>query len=201
MTADHLWYVGYGSNLLRERFHTYLLGSTTNASYGSHVAASSVALPVQEKWLWIDHALYFAGISRRWTGSPAFVSWERTPGTPSLAHAYLIERNQFAHVAAVENGMPSVDLSAPLDAVDVGDWVPLESVQGGKYDALLRLDDIDGISAWTVTSSIVRERGLPAERYLDTVRRGLGQSLIEVDVPAYLDAALERSATITLPDR
>ncbi|MGU3434141.1 hypothetical protein ACNHUS_14105 [Actinomycetes bacterium M1A6_2h] len=198
-----LWYVSYGSNLLAERFQTYLTGSSASSSYGLHRPSPDPSLPVDDRWLWIDHALYFAGVSKRWGGSSAFLSWEQSPAAPTLAHAYLIEKDQFAHVAATENGVDHVILP---DEVAVGDWATIGlsttvEAHRGKYDALLRLPDIDGTPAWTVTSSVVRERGAPSETYRATIARGLGDSPIPIDGESYLDTAVERSRFITLPGR
>jgi hypothetical protein len=75
-----------------------------------------------------------------------------------------------------------------------------ESVRG-KYNALLRLPDIDGRPAFTLTSSTVREPGEPSSRYLSTIRRGLLGADLDLDVDTYLDAAIERSAQITSAHR
>ena len=69
----------------------------------------------------------------------------------------------------------------------------------GKYDALLRLPDIDGVPAVTLTSTVTRERGEPSQRYLDTIRRGLAACPLDFDHDLYLATAVERSATMTLP--
>ncbi|MBY4131629.1 hypothetical protein HQO83_24870 [Rhodococcus fascians] len=203
--SDRLWYVSYGSNLLRERFHTYLTGSDELSEFGAHPPAPSTALPADQRWLWIDHALYFAGVSRRWTGASAFVSTTVDPANPSVARGYLIERTQFAHLAAVENVAPYIDVGA-THTLAIGQWSRLavdrrgESFRG-KYDALLRLPDIDGHPAFTLTSSITREPGEPSSRYVSTIRRGLLSAALDLDVDAYLRAAVERSAQITSAHR
>lgn len=203
--TDRLWYVSYGSNLLRERFFTYLTGSDDSSEFGAHPTAPSTALPAEEKWLWIDHALYFAGVSKRWTGSSAFVATTVDATNRSVAHGYLVDRRQFAHLAAVENVVESVDIGA-TETLAIGQWSQLavdregENFRG-KYDALLRLPDLGGQPAFTLTSSIVREPGEPSSRYLSTIRRGLLSASIDLDVDAYLQAAIERSGTITSEHR
>lgn len=197
-----IWYVSYGSNLLAERFHTYLTGSDATSPFGAHPAAPSAELPLDERWLWLDHALYFAGVSKRWTGSAAFVSHHAGSGE-SIAHAYLIEDCQFAHLVAIENAVEKVVPLAP-SSLETGAYTVLDidrrgDTFRGKYDALLRLPDIDGTPAVTVTSSAMRERGAPADRYLDTIRRGLETSPFDIDADAYLGDAIARSATISVP--
>ncbi|QII05496.1 hypothetical protein BH93_09005 [Rhodococcoides fascians A25f] len=203
--SERLWYVSYGSNLLQERFHTYLTGSDEHSEFGAHPPAPAASLPTEQRWLWIDHALYFAGVSRRWTGASAFVSTKVDPANRSVAHGYLIERTQFAHLAAVENVVAAIDVGA-TETLAVGQWSQLEVDREGesfrgKYDALLRLPDIDGIPAFTLTSSIVREPGAPSSRYRSTIRRGLLSAALDVDVDAYLEAAVERSAEFTSAHR
>ncbi|OZD02447.1 hypothetical protein CH275_17650 [Rhodococcus sp. 06-235-1A] len=203
--SDQLWYVSYGSNLLRERFFTYLTGADESSEFGAHPTAPTPALPAEETWLWVDHALYFAGVSRRWTGASAFVSTTVDAANRSVGHGYLIERAQFAHLAAVENVVASIDVGA-TETLAIGQWSQLavdrtgESFRG-KYDALLRLPDIDGLPAFTLTSSIVREPGEPSSRYLATIRRGLASGVFDLDVDAYLDKAVQRSAEITSAHR
>ncbi|MBY3794434.1 hypothetical protein HQP42_18775 [Rhodococcus fascians] len=194
--TDRLWYVAYGSNLLRERFSVYLTGSEDGSEFGAHPPAPSSAAVEAERWLWIDHALYFAGVSRRWTGASAFVSLNTDPAYPSLVHGYLIDSVQLAHVASVENVVDSVDISA-VESLSIDEWAALDidrrgEAYRGKYDALLRLPDIDGLLAFTLTSSIVREHGEPSSKYLSTIRRGLLSAEIDMDVDAYLDAAAGR---------
>lgn len=189
-----IWYVSYGSNLLAERFHTYLTGSDAASEFGAHRPSPNPSLPQRETWLWIDYPLYFAGISQRWTGSAAFVSLDPDIANPSLAHGYLIDTEQFAHLMAIENVVDRVDVELPRTP---GSWSKMRIDQRGetfrgKYDALLRLPDIDGTPAMTFTSSIVREKGVPAERYLATIRRGLESSPLPVDTDSYLDAAVAR---------
>ena len=203
--SERLWYVSYGSNLLRERFHTYLTGSDEHSEFGAHPPAPTASLPTEQRWLWIDHALYFAGVSRRWTGASAFVSTKVDPANRSVAHGYLIERTQFAHLTAVENVVAAIDVGA-TETLAVGQWSQLEVDREGesfrgKYDALLRLPDIDGIPAFTLTSSIVREPGAPSSRYRSTIRRGLLSAALDLNVDAYLEAAIDRSAELTSAHR
>lgn len=196
-----LWYVSYGSNLLRERFFSYLTGSDESSEFGAHPPAPSTALPAGERWLWIDYPLYFAGVSRRWTGASAFVSTTADAANRSVAHGYLLDGVQFAHLAAVENVVASIDVGG-TETLAIGQWSQLavdregESFRG-KYDALLRLPDIDGRPAFTLTSSIAREPGEPSSRYLSTIRRGLLSAPEDLEVDTYLQAAIERSAEIT----
>lgn len=198
--TTQLWYVSYGSNLLAARLHTYLTGSPEGSEFGAHPPAPTTSLPEREHWLWIDHALYFAGVSQRWGGSAAFVSPDVDPSTPSLAHGYLVEQSQFEHLITVENVVDRVDIPGSLE---VGRWAQVRmDTRGetfrGKYDALLRLPDIDGTPAYTLTSSRVRERGMPSDRYLATIERGVRSSALDLDVDEYLQAAKNRSATLEI---
>ncbi|MBX5333242.1 hypothetical protein HQO90_19800 [Rhodococcus fascians] len=129
--SDRLWYVAYGSNLLRERFFVYLTGAEDGSEFGSHPPAPSSTAVDAERWLWIDHALYFAGVSRRWTGASAFVSLTTDPAEPSLAHAYLIDSVQLAHVASVENVVDSADTSA-AESLPIGEWTTLDIDRRGE---------------------------------------------------------------------
>ncbi|MGB6180555.1 MAG: hypothetical protein WBF79_04865 [Rhodococcus sp. (in: high G+C Gram-positive bacteria)] len=204
MTAqDLLWYVGYGSNTLPARLDAYLGGAAPDSRFGAHTAGVDIAAPTRRRWLIIPHALYFAGVSARWTGSSAFVSLDAEPGSTTIARAYLMTQAALDHVATAENAQSTSTLSVgeAVPAV-AGSWstLPVEpstEPHRGKYDALLRLDDIEGLPAMTLTSSRVRERGEPSQRYLDVIREGLRDNPFGLDVENYLDTAVTRSATVT----
>lgn len=175
-----MWYVAYGSNTRWEGLRRYL--------------GPAAARP-ESRWCRIPHALYFAGTSRRWDGGVAFVTL--AAGPPSAARAWRITTEQLHAVAAAENGTP--DLPPPPDpaGVAVGHAALLPVTPGGggalgKYDALLRVPDIDGAPAVTLTTSRALPARPPGDAYLATVRAGLAAHLPDVD--AYLAAAVARGA-------
>ncbi|WP_285185402.1 hypothetical protein [Rhodococcus sp. MEB041] len=197
-----VWYVGYGSNTLPARLDAYLGGSAADSRFGAHAAPRTLSLPREHRWITVPHAVYFAGVSARWTGASAFLSLTPSPDSDSIARAYLLDWAALDHIATVENAQTeqTLDVRASLPTRP-GAWalLPVEvspEPHRGKYDAALRLDDIDGVPAMTLTSSHVRERGVPADRYRDVIAEGLRDNPFGVEPDAYLAAAVERSAVV-----
>ena len=197
---DLVWYVGYGSNVLPARLDAYLGGSAADSRFGAHVAPRTLSPPREHRWITVPHAVYFAGVSARWTGASAFLSLALS--SDSIARAYLLDWSALDHIATVENAQTeqTLDVRASVPTRP-GAWaqLPVEASSEphrGKYDAALRLDDMDGVPALTLTSSRVREPGVPADRYRDVIAEGLRDNPFGVDPDAYLAAAVERSAVV-----
>ncbi|MBM7415100.1 MULTISPECIES: hypothetical protein [Nocardiaceae] len=197
---DLVWYVGYGSNTLPARLDAYLGGSAADSRFGAHAAPRTLSPPREHRWITVPHAVYFAGVSARWTGASAFLSLALSPD--SIARAYLLEWSALDHIATVENAQTeqTLDVRASVPTRP-GAWslLPVEvssEPHRGKYDAALRLNDIDGVPALTLTSSHVREPGVPADGYRDVIAEGLRDNPFGVDPDAYLAAAVERSAFV-----
>ncbi|WP_278315194.1 hypothetical protein [Lolliginicoccus levis] len=195
------WYVAYGSNLVADRFAAYLNGSSADSIYGPHRPAPTTVPPRDTRSLWIDHALYFAGHSHRWTGAVAFVDPRLARrGQRSCGRAYLIQLDQFTHVAAEENGLTDCAWTPDWTGLRVGDMaaLPVHShgePERGKYNAALRLPDIDGTPALTLTTARDLPLGQPSEAYLQLIENGVqGSGLVaDDDIATYLDGALQRS--------
>lgn len=156
MPEDLVWYVGYGSNTLPDRMIAYLRGSDPGGRFGFHRRAADASPPRRRRPVWLDHRLYFAGESERWRGGVAFVGLQaESVRTCGLAH--LVTSSQFAHLIAGENGMSEVPWGASVSDIPLGAWAPVPVFTGGrpahaKYNAVLRLPDIDGVPAATLTT-------------------------------------------------
>ena len=90
---------------------------------------------------------------------------------PSLGRAYLLRSDQVVDIAAQENG----EIAAlPIDRLPL----PTEHIElptRGKYNALLRLEDIDGTPAVALTTSRLLRRGIPTPAYVAVIEQGLGE--------------------------
>lgn len=196
---DH-WYVAFGSNTLDEPFEAYLLGSEAASEYGPHEPGPDLRPPAEARWVEIDYPLYFAGESLRWAGAVSFVSLARDRGGASVARAFRISATQLVHVAKGENGVADLPWIPKLDGVPVNRWVPLPVAGAGpqgKYNAALRLPDIDGALAVTLTTARAYRAGVPGDAYREVLHRGLSASGRLDDVDGYLDAAVARSRRMT----
>ncbi len=160
--AETVWYVGYGSNLSEDRFTRYL-----GDEDGEGRPAGLVS-----RWVDFDYPVYFAGTSRNWGGAVAFCGLVPAAEPATSARAYAVSVDELTTVLAQENGRRS--LSWALPDSEVGEWTPLpvslaDDGFAGKYNAVLRLPDIDGSPAFTVTTSHVLPLADPTPEYLEVI--------------------------------
>jgi len=57
---EYIWYVGYGSNLSKQRFLCYILGGTSKYGKRSNHGCTNKALPLEDRSIKIPYGLYFA---------------------------------------------------------------------------------------------------------------------------------------------
>ena len=113
------------------------------------------------RWVDFDYPVYFAGASRNWGGAVAFCGLVPAPEPATTARAYAVSVDELTTVLAQENGRRSRSWEVPVSLADDG--------FGGKYNAVLRLPDIDGAPAFTVTTSHVLPLADPAPEYLEVI--------------------------------
>lgn len=166
--GGRVWYVAYGSNIDEERFAQYL-ATTAQDPRVSHRRA---------RWVTIDHALYFAGTSKTWGGPVAFVSVLRDQSVRTRGLARLLEWKDVETIARKENGAEEDETVLPTDLPDQGKWTQLDVTMDdtkGKYNALLRLADIDGVPAVTLTTLRSLPLGTPTSRYRELIEAASGK--------------------------
>jgi len=158
--TGELWYVAYGSNLLPENMSRYL------GEVPEHTALFR-----------LPHQRYYAGESFRWSGGVAFLSLYRsTSGCPG--RGYLVTLDQFQDVFRGENRSPDAQVARDFSALEPGQRavydVPgfADDPRVGKYNAVLRLRDIDGVQAVTITTARMLSRKPPSPDYLAAIQRG-----------------------------
>ncbi|NNG18727.1 hypothetical protein HJ590_03895 [Naumannella sp. ID2617S] len=125
--------------------------------------------------LWADHPLWFGGRSRRWPGGVAFLGL-RPGGRPTRCRAYAVDRDDLTRILCSENRV-SAELP-DLTGLGVGEHLSADlplSADGtiGKYDAVLRLPDLDGRPVFTVTTSRALEPRPPAPAYAAAIEQAL----------------------------
>jgi hypothetical protein len=180
--AEQLWYVAYGSNTSISYF----------ASRFKSVHPDDPVPWTEAAWTWVPYDLYFAGSSRTWDGSAvAFLALAESPGSRSLGRAYLVDRNRFDEILDAEHLSIPLEWDYEIEELPIGTWCPLPTP--AKYNAVLRVRDIEGRPAFAITTARNFEYGRPSEAYLDTCRQGLSEAELLVDVDDYLSAAVERS--------
>lgn len=157
---DYVWYVSYGSNMLKERFLCYIKGGSFEGSR-YHPPYDDTTLPVAVRNFKIPYDMYFANISGSWHGSGvSFIDISHKGKAHGVA--YLITKEQFKHVSARENnGRP------PTPGY-------------GWYEDILDLGMMDGFEVKTITNNNVLQPNNPSDKYLDTLLRGIRENWPEM---------------------
>ncbi len=188
--SGQVWYAGYGSNLLRQRFEHYLTGGSYAGApqRSQHAGARDSTLPTDDRAWRVPHGLRFAGESTRWSGGGvAFLD----PGVGSgeaVVRLYRITAEQFGDVAAQENGLSPGDLNVDVDALVSNGG---QDISNRWYGRGLYLGDVEGAPVVTFTARVnVEPVTSPSSAYAEVVARGLLEcGLTGDEVVSYLLAA------------
>ncbi|ETA81239.1 hypothetical protein [Youngiibacter fragilis] len=148
-----VWYAVYGSNLLFERFMTYLKGGSFMG--GNPASRCNDTTPPRARLLYeLQYDMYFGNSSSSWEGKGVSFLDITKPGK-AYSVAYLVSREQFDHICRQENG-GKVPEESPL-------W----------YDLVFKVGEFDGIPMMTLTNSGVRPAKEPGGKYLEVLKLGL----------------------------
>jgi hypothetical protein len=176
--VQRVWYVSYGSNLLRARFLAYVQGGRVAGNDIEYEGCRDTSLPEGDVPMTIPYSLYFAGWSKRaWGGtSAAFISLA-SPNPPSLARAYRITAEQFLDVVRQENadGVAVEEFEVTAERAKQHGHAPL--LQSGTYSELVYCGERDGEPMLTFTASEERDGPrAPSAAYLQAIGSGLRES-------------------------
>lgn len=152
-----VWYVGYGSNMLMERFMCYINGGQFRHNGRSHRRCAD-ATPPRAKMLYeIPYNMYYGNQSGTWDGKG--VSFLETSGNgKAYGVAYLISQEQFEHIYKEENG---------------GSEPGPNSIW---YNMKIALGIFDSIPVMTFTNCRVVEKNEASEKYIDVLAEGLKEN-------------------------
>ena len=172
--SQRVWYAAYGSNLLEARFLRYLEGGSFPGSTRGHHGARDSTPPAGWRLLQVDRQLCFGHESTRWGGGGvAFLDPAAASGQ-AWVRCWDVTAEQFADVAAQENGMQPGDLDVDMAAIEAGGTVELT---GRWYGAAVLLGRVDDRPVVTFTSPSPPIATVPHETYLSVVGRGLLETL------------------------
>ena len=152
---SYVWYVGYGSNLSRQRFLCYIVGGKPAYGFESAIPASGCAdksLPLEDRPIVIPHSLYFAlpdgkqSTSNWGIGGVAFLSADKTDDI-CLARMWKVSQEQYEDIRRQEGRS----------------W----------YDKEIKIGEADGFPIVTITNSRSLNVRSPSEGYLKTIIEGL----------------------------
>lgn len=155
-----IWYVSYGSNMLKERFMCYIKGGSYEGSR-NHPPCNDTTPPLAVKAIEIPHDMYFGNVSGSWHGSG--VSFlDVTKRGNALGVAYLITKEQFEHVCMREN-----DGRKPQEGY-------------GWYEDIIDLGGMGGFEVKTIINKDIRSYNEPYPEYLETLKKGIRQNWPEM---------------------
>jgi len=152
---EYLWYVGYGSNLCRERFVHYIKSGKFRLGGKECTGCGDKTFLDESKPFKIPHSLFFANNAKWWgNGGVAFISLKPEQNKYTYGRMWKVSRGQFSDIWNQEG-------------------------QGLRwYDRELKLGkDDDGIPIVTITtSSDKKELVKPSGNYLKTMAIGLEET-------------------------
>ena len=150
-SESYVWYASYGSNLLMERFLSYIKGGKCRFNGRDYLRCKDQSLPLDIRPVMIPYTLYFGNESSSWgSGGVAFLDINQ-PGE-TLGRMYLITKEQFDHVHMQEGNYTN--------------W----------YNEIVTLGDYEGIEIQTFTNKSLRPKASPNESYHGVLVEGIRET-------------------------
>lgn len=166
MSKNYVWYVGYGSNLCKERFLCYILGGKFKWGGSRAKGCFDKSLPEADKPIRIPYSLYFAHPSSSWgKKGVAFLSLikESSDKEWTWGRMWKITYEQYKDVRKQEG----------------------EEL----YNHEIYLGEEDGIPIYTITHKPMMHQFIePSDKYLKTIILGLKETcaLPDDEIVSYL---------------
>jgi hypothetical protein len=168
---DHIWYVGYGSNIDEPRFLCYIRGGRPEGNLNEYPPARDTTLPSLNEGMMIDHELYFSKYSENWKGGVAFIKNGSSPNFQTYARRYLITKQQFEDLAKEDTKSPAPPAINFDQAVAQGNTI---FKTPSWYGNVLYMGMNSGHAMFTLTNEVdLSEINKPSERYLKTISNGI----------------------------
>ncbi len=170
---SYVWYVSYGSNMLRSRFYCYIQGGIPKGSVKYHTGCRDKSFPLKEKNIIIHRELYFAKGQSSWgRGGVAFIKPELDDNICTYGKMYLITKEQFEDVVRQENDL-SGDLNLNMDAIIEMKYMKV--FNDAWYDQInfIGFDENWPVFTFTHHSFLNRELCPPNHNYINCLRDGL----------------------------
>lgn len=171
-----VWYAGFGSNLLRERFDCYIKGGRPNGSNTDYAGCRDKGAPRGDQSIMLQNALYFASHSNGWNGAAAFVRPAASDAT-TYARMYLITYGQLNDVVRQENGR---DIPGNVIVPSYDEWSRADywEIAGFRlYGRLIKIGMQGEHPILTLTAThnhfVI---GAPSEAYIKTIVAGLEET-------------------------
>ena len=171
LKRTHVWYACYGSNMLYERFMSYIAGGLCRFNGRRYPGCTDKTPPVDVETIAIPYNVYFGNSSGSWDGcGAAFLDLSRSG--EAQGRAYLITKEQYQELRMLEGS----GASWYCDEVSVG--------------------RMSGIEVKTFSNRSPRPKNEPSAAYLKVMELGLaeGCDMDSQEIAQYLDSCLSRCA-------
>ena len=150
MNKKYVWYVAYGSNMLKERFMVYINGGPFRGLRHPYEGCTDKSPPLMDKPFLIPYKFYFGNESKTWNGKGVAFIDVKKPGV-TLGRAYLITEEQLLDIKNQEG--------------------PSESWYGNVVE--IPTGVVGDIPHKLLTSQSRRSANTPANEYLDIIFEGI----------------------------
>jgi gamma-glutamylcyclotransferase (GGCT)/AIG2-like uncharacterized protein YtfP len=161
---DYVRYASYGSNLLYERFITYIEGGNCKFNGVNYSGCRDKSLPKDSRPITIPYKMYYGNKSSSW-GNAGVSFLDTSVEGQALGRMYLITREQLKDISCQE-GRGEI-------------W----------YNYSVKLGEYDESEIITITNKSRRTLHKPSDEYLEVIRRGIKETypdMTDFDVMEYL---------------
>ena len=171
---DLVWYVGYGSNINKGRFLSYIVGGRPEGSTKKYKGCRDTSIPIKDEPIILNHDFYFAKSSKVWNnGGVCFINIEENKNTRTYARMYLITRQQLEDIAKQETSDDNYLKINFEDAIINGSTV---FKQKSWYGKLIFLGINRTYPIFTLThENNIKDSTKPTNEYLRTIILGIKQ--------------------------
>lgn len=150
----YVWYVSYGSNMLKERLACYVKGGFCEHNGKTYTGCADKTMPERDVPVEIPYNMFFSNYNEgSWENSAVAFLDTAKPGK-AIGRAFLVTEEQFRDIHRQEG--PGIH------------W----------YSKTVRLDDIAGIPAYTFTNGEEKIREpieMVSEAYKEVIMKGIRQ--------------------------
>lgn len=161
-----VWYVSYGSNLLEERLRYYIQGGTYPANGKQYRACQNTDMPTDSRQVMIPYNMFYSNYDMGSWRNSAVCFLDLTRPGEAYGRAYLVTEEQLKHIHKQES--PHTN------------W----------YPERIKLDDIDGIPAYTC-GGYQKKKHEPfckiSAEYGIVLYRGLNEAYPELSEPEIMN--------------
>jgi hypothetical protein len=194
-----IWYACYGSNMDLDRFLKYIQGGklNVNGKVKTYEACQiDTGKPRAEEPYIIQRRFYFAKKSKTWSieqesgvlikHGVGFISTKSNKRSKTYGKLYLISKDQFTHLFALENGKENAkNVSINYEFLQTNKTLEFES---GFYNQIVLLaENYKGYPILTFTNKEINPPNLPMKEYLELISKGLQKThnLTEDEIVEY----------------